>query len=133
MLFRSGDISTGASNDIQRASQIAHKMIATYGMSDRLGAVAFETGHDEVFIGRTMTQGRSYSEQVAAEIDQEIKALIAREYGRCEKILKDSRDKLETVAQYLLKNETMEAPAFLAVFGERLEKTEPSKLAPEET
>ena len=128
-----GDISTGASNDIQRASQIAHKMIATYGMSDRLGSVAFETGHDEVFIGRTMAQGRSYSEQVAAEIDEEVKALIAREYGRCEKILKDSRDKLETVAQYLLKNETMDAPAFLAVFGERPEATEPPRLASEET
>lgn len=126
-----GDISTGASNDIQRASQIAHKMIATYGMSDRLGAVAFETGHDEVFIGRTMTQGRSYSEQVAAEIDEEVKALIAREYGRCEKILKENRDKLETVAKYLLKNETMEAPAFLAVFGERPEKAELSEPAPE--
>lgn len=114
-----GDISTGASNDIQRASQIAHKMVATYGMSDKLGTVAFETGHDEVFIGRTMTQGRSYSEQVAAEIDEEVKALIAKEYGRCESILKASRDKLEAVAQYLLKNETMDAPAFLAVFGEQ--------------
>jgi cell division protease FtsH len=122
-----GDISTGASSDIQRASQIAHKMVATYGMSDRLGAVAFETGHDEVFIGRTMTQGRSYSEQVAAEIDEEVKTLIAKEYGRCEKILKSSREQLETVAQYLLKNETMEAPAFLAVFGE----TPPAAAEPE--
>ena len=66
-----GDISTGASNDIQRASQIARKMVATYGMSDKIGTVAFESGHDEVFIGRTMTQGRSYSEAVAAQIDQE--------------------------------------------------------------
>ena len=98
-------------------------------MSDRLGAVAFETGHDEVFIGRTMTQGRSYSEQVAAEIDEEVKTLIAKEYGRCEKILKSSREQLETVAQYLLKNETMEAPAFLAVFGE----TPPAAAEPEKS
>ena len=65
-----GDISTGASNDIQRASQIARKMVATYGMSDKIGTVAFESGHDEVFIGRTMTQGRSYSEAVAAQIGE---------------------------------------------------------------
>ena len=68
-----GDISTGASNDIQRASAIARKMVASYGMSERLGTVAFDSGHDEVFIGRTMTQGRSYSESVAAQIDEEVK------------------------------------------------------------
>jgi cell division protease FtsH len=114
-----GDISTGASNDIQRASRIAHRMVAVYGMSERLGAVSFESGHDEVFIGRTMSQGRSYSEQVAAEIDEEVKTVVAAQYRRCESILTESRDKLETVAQYLLANETMERDAFLAVFGEK--------------
>ena len=113
-----GDISTGASNDIQRASQIAHKMVAVYGMSDKIGTVSFETGHDEVFIGRTMSQGRSYSEQVAAEIDEEVKATVGRAYARCEEILRANRDKLETVAKYLLEHETMEREAFLAVFGE---------------
>ena len=113
-----GDISTGASNDLQRASQIARKMVAAYGMSDKLGAVAFETGHDEVFIGRTMSQGRSYSERVAAEIDEEVKALVARAYDRCETILRENRDAMETVAQYLLAHETMDQQAFLAVFGE---------------
>ena len=113
-----GDISTGASNDIQRASQIARKMVATYGMSDRIGTVSFESGHDEVFIGRTMTQGRSYSEAVAAQIDEEVQRLVAAAYDRCEQILRDDRDKLETVASYLLEHETMEQEAFLAVFGE---------------
>ena len=113
-----GDISTGASNDIQRASQIARKMVATYGMSDKIGTVAFESGHDEVFIGRTMTQGRSYSEAVAAQIDQEVQRLVADAYDRCERILNDNRDKLEAVASYLLEHETMEQEAFLAVFGE---------------
>jgi cell division protease FtsH len=117
-----GDISTGASNDIQRASQIAHKMVATYGMSDRLGTVAFETGHDEVFIGRTMSQGRSYSEQVAAEIDEEVKAVIAVAYDRCEKILDAGREQLETVAQFLLEHETMNREEFLAVFHENVPK-----------
>ena len=69
-----GDVSTGASNDIQRATQIARKMVASYGMSERLGTVSFESGHDEVFIGRTMSQARGYSEQVAAQIDEEVKA-----------------------------------------------------------
>ena len=113
-----GDISTGASNDIQRASQIARKMVASYGMSDKIGTVSFESGHDEVFIGRTMTQGRSYSEAVAAQIDEEVKAVVARAYARCQEILEASRDKLDTVAAYLLEHETMEREAFLAVFGE---------------
>ena len=113
-----GDISTGASNDIQRASAIARKMVASYGMSDKVGTVAFDSGHDEVFIGRTMSQGRSYSEAVAAQIDSEVKAVVAEAYQRCETILRQQRDKLETVAKYLLENETMDREAFLSVFGE---------------
>ena len=111
-----GDISTGASNDIQRATQIARKMVASYGMSEKLGTVSFESGHDEVFIGRTMSQGRSYSEAVAAQIDEEVKDLVGSAYERCRKILNENRDKLETVARYLLEHETMERDAFLAVF-----------------
>ena len=110
-----GDISTGASNDIQRATSIARKMVAAYGMSDKLGTVAFDTGHDEVFIGRTMSQGRSYSEAVAAQIDEEIKSVLAIARERCEAILRDRRDKLDAVAEYLLENETMDRTAFLRV------------------
>ena len=113
-----GDVSTGASNDIQRASQIAHKMVAVYGMSEKIGTVSFESGHDEVFIGRTMSQGRSYSEAVAAEIDEEVKAVVGDAYSRCKEILQENREALETVAQYLLAHETMDQKAFLAVFGE---------------
>ena len=110
-----GDISTGASNDIQRATEIARKMVASYGMSDRIGAVAFETGHEEVFIGRSMAQGRVYSESVAAEIDQEIKAVLSNAYNRCEAILKEHRKQLDSVAHYLLEHETMEREAFVNV------------------
>ena len=113
-----GDISTGASNDIQRASSLAHKMVATYGMSEKLGPVCFDSGSGEVFIGRTMSQSRSYSETVAAEIDAEVQAIIAQSRSRCEAILTEQRDKLEAVAQYLLAHETMERADFLAVFGE---------------
>ena len=76
-----GDISTGASNDIQRASAIARKMVASYGMSEKIGTVSFDSGHDEVFIGRTMSQGRSYSEAVAAQIDGEVTALVSAAYN----------------------------------------------------
>ena len=120
-----GDISTGASNDIQRASQIARKMVASYGMSDEIGTVSFESGHDEVFIGRTMTQGRSYSEAVAAQIDREVQRVVGNAYDRCEQILKEQREALETVAKYLLEHETMERSEFLAVFGEKEEKELP--------
>ena len=120
-----GDISTGASNDIQRASTLAHKMVATYGMSEKLGPVCFDAGSSEVFIGRTMSQSRSYSETVAAEIDAEVQSIIAESCRRCEAILTEQRDKLEAVAQYLLAHETMERGDFLAVFGETA--AEPSR------
>jgi len=110
-----GDISTGASNDIQRATRIARKMVASYGMSEKMGTVSFESGHDEVFIGRTMSHGRSYSEAVAAQIDEEVKTIVATAYQRCETILQERRDKLDAVAQYLLEHETMEREEFLRV------------------
>ncbi len=115
-----GDISTGASNDIQRATSIARKMVASYGMSEKLGTVAFDD-HSEVFIGRTMSQGRSYSEAVAAQIDEEVRAIVAAAGERCEAILKEYRKELDEVARYLLEHETMEREAFLAVFGETAE------------
>ena len=113
-----GDISTGASNDIQRATSIARKMVASYGMSEKIGTVSFETGHDEVFLGRTMGQSRGYSEAVAAQIDEEVKAVVGAAYQRCEDILGSHRKQLDAVANYLLEHETMEREAFLQVFRE---------------
>ena len=113
-----GDISTGASNDIQRATAIARKMVTVYGMSERLGTVSFDSGHDEVFIGRTMGHSRGYSEAVAAQIDEEVRAIVDGAYSRCQEILTAQRDKLDAVAHYLLEHETMEREAFLTVFGE---------------
>ena len=127
-----GDVSTGASNDIQRASQIARKMVASYGMSEKIGTVSFDSGHDEVFIGRTMTQGRSYSEQVAAEIDEEVKSVVGGAYDRCRSILESQRDQLEAVARYLLEHETMDRKAFLAVFGEDAAEEPAALEAPEQ-
>ena len=113
-----GDISTGASNDVQRGTASARKMVASYGMSDKMGTVAFDSGHDEVFLGRTMGQSRGYSEAVAAQIDEEVKAVVGAAYQRCEDILGSHRKQLDAVANYLLEHETMEREAFLQVFRE---------------
>ena len=114
-----GDIPTGASNDIERASHIARKMVTAYGMSEKLGSIAFESGHDEVFIGKTMGQTRSYSEKTAAEIDDEVKAIIDRAYARCEEILTARREALTAVAEYLLAHETMTGEEFERMVGEK--------------
>ena len=111
-----GDISTGASNDISRATQMARKMVGTYGMSDRMGNVAFDAGRDEVFIGKSMAQTRPYSEETAAEMDQEIRRIMDEAYGRCRKILEQYRPQLDQVAQFLLQHETMTAQEFEDVF-----------------
>ena len=111
-----GDISTGASNDISRATQLARKMVGTYGMSEQLGNVAFDAGHDEVFIGKSMAQTRPYSEETAAEMDQEIRRIMDEAYGRCREILERYRPQLDQVAQFLLQHETMTAQEFEDVF-----------------
>ena len=111
-----GDISTGASSDISRATQMARKMVGTYGMSDRMGNVAFDAGHDEVFIGKSMAQTRPYSEETAAEMDQEIRRIMDEAYGRCREILEQYRPQLDQVAQFLLQHETMTAQEFEDVF-----------------
>ena len=111
-----GDISTGASNDISRATQLARKMVGTYGMSKQLGNVAFDAGHDEVFIGKSMAQTRPYSEKTAAEMDGEIRRIMDDAYARCTAILEQYRPQLVEVAEYLLANETMTAEEFEKVF-----------------
>ena len=111
-----GDISTGASSDIQRATAIARKMVGTYGMSEKLGNVAFDAGTDEVFIGKSMGHTRPYSEQTAAEMDTEIRAIIDTAYDRCRTILAESKPQLEAVAAYLLEHETMDAEVFESYF-----------------
>ena len=113
-----GDISTGASSDIQRATAIARKMVGTYGMSEKLGNVAFDTGSDEVFIGKSMGHARPYSERTAAEMDTEIRAIIDSAYDRCRTILAESKPQLEQVAAYLLEHETMDAETFEHCFDQ---------------
>ena len=106
------DISTGASNDIERATDIAQKMVTRYGMSETLGPISFGSDHDEVFLGRDFATRRTYSEAVATRIDAEIKRLIDAAYERCEQILSRELMRLHGVAGYLLEYETMDAETF---------------------
>ncbi|SQB57386.1 ATP-dependent zinc metalloprotease FtsH [Clostridium sporogenes] len=111
-----GDISTGAKNDIDRATTIARKMVMDYGMSNTLGPIAFGSGHDEVFLGRDLGKGRNFSEDVAYKIDQEIKKLIDTGYNEAERLLNENISKLHAVAQELLKKEKLEANEFEEIF-----------------
>jgi len=113
-----GDISTGAGSDLQQASHIARNMIMRYGMSDKLGNVVYDSGHDEVFIGRSMAQAKTYSEETANLIDEEVKRLLDEAYQTCETILKRDRAYLDKVAEYLLEHEVMDAETFEAMFSE---------------
>jgi len=124
--LRLDDISTGAANDIQRATAIARDMVARYGMSDRLGPVSY-TSDSEVFIGRDYEKTKSYSEKVAGDIDDEVRGILRDAYGRCERILNENSDKLDAVAAFLLAHDTMNGPEFTAVMeGSELPKPDES-------
>ena len=117
-----GDISTGASNDIQRATSLARKMVGTYGMSDKLGTVAFDAGSDEVFIGKSMGHTRPYSEKTASEMDSEIRAIIDDAYQKAQEILRTYQRQLTEIAEYLLANETMTGDVFEGFFTDTVSK-----------
>ncbi len=106
-----GDISVGASNDIDRATKLARDMVARYGMCEKLGTVSYLDG-GEVFIGRDYQTTKSYSEKVAATIDDEVKLLIDKAYDHCKQILSDNGEKLRAVVDYLLENESMTGAQF---------------------
>lgn len=107
-----GDISTGASNDLQRASKIAREMVTKYGMSEAIGPVTFGDDHDEVFIGRDYGHVQNYSEETAGKIDDEVERLILEAYKRTEDILKEHMDKLVLVSETLMKREKLEKEEF---------------------
>lgn len=110
------DISTGASNDIERATAIARNMVVKYGMSDKLGSMTFGSENSEVFIGRDYGRTRDYSETVAAEIDSEIKKIIDNAYERCTFLISEHMDILNRVAEELLERETINAERFEEIF-----------------
>ena len=107
-----GDISTGASNDIQRATEIARNMITKYGMSEKLGPIAFGSDNDEVFLGKNYTHTRNYSENIAAAIDEEVEAIINNAYNRTETILTEHIDQLHLVSKVLIDLEKIDKEQF---------------------
>ncbi len=110
------DISTGASGDIKQASSIARAMVTKYGMSEKLGPISFDSSDHSVFIGRDFSQTKSYSEKIAAEIDEEVKRIFDEASAMCEQILTEHKDKLIATAEYLLKYETMDGKDFDVFF-----------------
>ena len=122
-----GDISTGASNDIERATEIARNMVTRYGMSEKLGPIAFGSDNNEVFLGKNYGQVRNYSESVASEIDNEIEAIIRNAYGRTESILTEHMNKLHIIAQKLFENEKMTGDEFAAIMSETADMTAESE------
>ncbi|MFC4804747.1 ATP-dependent zinc metalloprotease FtsH [Filifactor villosus] len=115
------DISTGASNDLERVAKIARAMVTTYAMSDNLGAMAYGDSSDEVFLGKDFTTRRNYSEEVASEIDKEVKKIVDEAQATARKLLTDNIDKLHNVAQALLVYETLNAEEFQQAFNGELD------------
>ncbi len=111
------DISTGASNDIERATKIARAMVTQYGMSDRIGPMTLGVGQEEVFLGRDLAQSKEYSEETASIIDEEVKSIIDTAYKTAEEILRRNIDKLHAVAGVLLEKEKIDGDEFEAIFN----------------
>ena len=116
------DISTGASNDLERATSTARNMVTRYGFSDNLGPVVYGQGEHEVFLGRDYTNTPSYSDNVAAEIDNEIRTLVESAFAQAEQILNEHMDKLHVVAQYLIKNEKVDGKTFYALIEGKIKE-----------
>ncbi|MGP1362009.1 MAG: ATP-dependent zinc metalloprotease FtsH [Candidatus Fimenecus sp.] len=116
-----GDFSTGASNDIERATKMARAMITKYGMSDELGPINFGSSNDEVFIGRDFNHVRDYSEEIARKIDEEVEKIIKKAYKRCKDILTEHSDQLGKVAELLVKKEKISGEIFYAIMNGKYE------------
>ena len=111
------DVSTGASNDIERATKIARSMVTKYGMSDKLGTIMLGSGGEEVFLGRDFAQSKEYSEETAALVDSEVKNIVDKGYKTAEEILKANIDKLHAVAGVLLEKEKIDGDEFDQIFN----------------
>ena len=125
-----GDISTGASNDIERATTIARNMVMRYGFSEKLGPMVYGSDENEIFLGRDISQGRHYSDEVASDIDAEIRLFIDNAYDRAEKILTEHRDRLEAVAAVLLEKEKVSGEEFERIMKEKQEEKAPEADSP---
>jgi len=115
------DICTGASNDIERATNIARNMVTKYGFSEKLGTVVYGSENDEVFLGKDYGHTRNYSEEIASEIDAEVREIINESYKKCERLLTEHMDQLHILAQYLIENEKIDGDDFVKLINGELE------------
>ncbi len=113
-----GDTTTGSSNDIEKATDLARRMVTEFGMSDRLGPLAFGKRDELVFLGREIGEQRNYSDEIAKQIDEEVRAIIDRAYERARQVLETHRDRLDTLAQKLIAEETVDSEAFESLFSD---------------
>ena len=125
------DISTGASNDIERATDIARKMVTKYGMSDKLGPIAFGNPHEEVFLGRDFGEQKNYSDEVAFEIDEEIKSIVDSAYNKARTILTENSEKVHLIANKLMETEKLSGEEFREMYFGKTEETESSETSAE--
>lgn len=119
MIFGSEAVTTGASNDIQRATELAHNMVTKWGLSDNMGPLSYGEDEGEVFLGRSVTQHKSVSDLTAKQIDEDVRALINRNYERTKQILTDNLDKLHTMSKLLMKYETIDSHQIDAIMEGR--------------
>jgi cell division protease FtsH len=113
-----GDTTTGSSNDIEKATDLARRMVTEFGMSDRLGPLSFGKRDELVFLGREIGEQRNYSDEVAKQIDEEVRAIIDRARDRASQVLETHRDRLEALAQKLIAEETVDAAEFESLFSD---------------
>jgi cell division protease FtsH len=125
-----GEIWTGASNDIERSSEIARRMVTEFGMSDRLGPIALGRRHGNPFLGRDLMEDRNYSEEIAKAIDEEVRGIMEHCYGRARKILEDNRETMERIVRVLLERETIERDEFVALMQNAVPAPEAGPLHP---
>jgi cell division protease FtsH len=111
------EVTTGASSDIQRATKLARAMVTQYGMSEKLGPITFGEKEELIFLGREIAEQRNYSEDVARQIDREVRSLIDEAYQTAKQVLATHRDKLVAIAERLIHEETLDAAAFNAIFA----------------
>ncbi|MBQ3500075.1 MAG: ATP-dependent zinc metalloprotease FtsH, partial [Oscillospiraceae bacterium] len=131
-----GDISTGASNDLERATRIARNMVTRYGFSEKLGPVVYGSDENEVFLGRDYGQNKHYSDDIASDIDSEIRRLVDEAYEKTESILREHRDKLDAVAAVLMEKEKVSGKEFADIMNPpapAIEEPVAEETVPEET
>ena len=113
-----GDVTTGASNDLEKVSALARSMVTTYGMSDKMGNLAYGKEQEHVFMGRNFGNTRDFSEEIAADIDKEIKRIVDEQYSLAKELLTNNKDMLEYIAKQLLERETLDEKEFEEMMNE---------------